>query len=481
MSALETFWQKHPALLYGLGMLLGISLAYNAAFYLALPLGLLFIASRQRAALLLLFILFSVAYARLHVSFPEAFESKLTARFKIDTLTEGSTHFGQQWLYKGSLFIPPELKRVPITIVLPMKKEISRPAANRDYLVQGVFSRNKQGRYVFKIDRQEPWLPVLDTYSFAEKRYQLKKTVIQHIKKSIPDTASATFLAGLATGYFDDRHMSADFSRFGLQHIMAISGFHFSIIASFLSSCLGLIVTKRKAVLLTIFLLTSYFLFLGCSASILRAWIAILIALCAILFEREGQSLNSLGLGLIAVLAYDPLLYNNLGFQFSFLTTASILLFYPIMDKAMLTVFEKRSLEQSMKMNYLNQHGYIILTFLRQALALTVAVNLTAFPMTLFYFGEYPVLGMVYNIFFPFLVSISMLLLMLGIILPFIHPLNSSYTKFLLGFTGNIPRHLDTKISAYVSAEWLVVYLSVLFFLSIALIYRRKDRIDFLD
>jgi len=123
------------------------------------------------------------------------------------------------------------------------------------------------------------------------------------------------------------------------------------------------------------------------------------------------------------------------------------------------------------------QHAYCILSFLRQALALTIAVNITALPLTLFYFHKFPVMGLVYNLFFPFLVSLSMMLLILACIstpVPWIsqglHHLNEYYTQFVLGFTFNLPSSFD-KIwyVAALPAEFLLSYLGIVFLLGIAL------------
>ena len=77
----------------------------------------------------------------------------------------------------------------------------------------------------------------------------------------------------------EDRLMQFEFGRFGLQHIMAISGFHFAILAGFFSFGLHLMLNRRVANAFLIALLSTYFVFLGAGPSILRAWMTILITL----------------------------------------------------------------------------------------------------------------------------------------------------------------------------------------------------------
>lgn len=323
-------------------------------------------------------------------------------------------------------------------------------------------------------------------------RFQAKQAVGTYIRKHITGQRPATFLTGIATGEFDDRLMAFEFSRFGLQHIMAISGFHFAIIAAMLSALLRFVCKKRVGTLFLILLLSSYCLFLGSSPSILRAWITIFIALLSFLLERRGSGLNSLGIAMLIVLLMDPLACCHIGFQFSFIITGAILLFYAWFNGMLQQILLKRSLSQMVQMDRFNQYGYCVLAFFRQALALTAAVNLIAIPMMLFHFQKFPLLSLAYNLFFPFLVSIAMLLLLLGLIfscvLPFLgealHYFNSLYTQWMLNLTYNIPANFDLAWSVPVfPVELLIIYLTLIFFFGICLKYflekRQEDSQDF--
>jgi competence protein ComEC len=129
-------------------------------------------------------------------------------------------------------------------------------------------------------------------------------------------------------------------------------------------------------------------------------------------------------------------------------------------------------------MSPLDQHAYIILTYFRQALALTIAVNLVALPMSLCTFEKFQLLSLVYNLFFPFMVSFSMFLLIIGLTLGLLisplgnlfHTFNNTFTKFVLDFTSNLPQSFDLVIySDRLSTSFLTSYLSLLFVLGILL------------
>lgn len=481
MKHLSSLWGEHPALLYGLTALFGVGLAFNPVFGL---IGLTFIAlslvlTKDFLRLLLVFPLAGALFflAESSYQFPEIPKSGIngTAHFKIDSLTSTRTYFGKRWVYRGMIeqFKSESLnaERIPCTISLADTKEITHPPANSCYSIQGRLKRPDSGSYAFNVGKHTPWYPIQETSSHAERRYEAKQGVINYIKKHYNNQA-ATFLAAIATGEFDDKEMQFELGRFGLQHIMAISGFHFAIVAAIIGMLLRLVFRQVYAIIILICLLSTYFLFLGSTASIMRAWMTIVIALSGYLWERKSSGLNSLGVALLLVLIVDPIQINSLGFQFSFTSTAAILIFYPQVDELLKTLFKKRYLGEMIRMNFSNQHGYCLLTFFRSAIALSIAVNLVAVPITFYYFHQFPVWGLLYNLFFPFMVSISMLLLLLGMIasllfLPIstpIHLFNQQFTEFMLDFTYKLPPQFDiTLYSSNFSANLSIFIVSLLF------------------
>lgn len=489
-EALQLFWRRHPALLYAISLLLGIYSALEWNPILLIPMGmiatpLLWPTSleglRRRFCLAITFAVSGWLLIHLTYQFPTlpAEGTPGTAWIDISSVSSTTTPFGKRWLYKGTIRAFEEIntrkiiaRRIPYSLSMPFKSDVIRPSAQSAYQVQAVLKQSASGRYRLSVAGSTPWYPLSNTWSSAELRFNAKQHVAAYIQDHIRGTRSASFLTGIATGDFDDRLMQFEFSRFGLQHIMAISGFHFAIIAGILSFILRLVVSRRSASLLLILLLSGYCLFLGSSPSILRACAAILVVLFGLLFERRGAGLNSLGVAMLIVLLIDPLMVRHIGFQFSFATTAAILLLYSGSDFLMQKLFLKRPLSEMVEMDTLNQHAYLLLAFFRQAIALTIAVNLVALPIMLYTFHKFPILSLVYNLFFPFLVSLSMLFLIFGILGSVlfpplgqaIHYINDTYTHFVLNFTYNLPTLFDVNWQvAALPVEWLIVYLSILF------------------
>lgn len=139
-------------------------------------------------------------------------------------------------------------------------------------------------------------------------------------------------------------------------------------------------------------------------------------------------------------------------------------------------------------MDVSNQIGYCILTYFRLGLALALAINLFVLPLTFFYFKQFPLMSLFYNFFFPFFVSISMFLLILGILFSLIyspmgqiiHFINNYYTEWVLSLTFNLPSSVDIFIySDFFSLEMTIIFVVMISWLGILLkSYFAKQKVE---
>ncbi len=489
------FWQHNPALLYGIMAIWGVLLPLSPELW---PYCLLFLALaalplwsnrdffhspltiRFGLGILLAISLFFLTQQTYLVPDALAAPVRGVAVVKIDSAATTTSPFGKRRLYKGvaTTFAGPDgviARNLPITLSLPYSA--STPPIDRTYQIEGRLRRSPQGRFSISPDQTIAWKPLKPLWSLAEERSLAKSFVKQTIEKQISSPHTAAFLSGIAAGEFDDTQLSFELGRFGLQHLMAISGLHFSILAAMLATLFSFFFPKKGVAAATLIALSLYFLFLGHSPSVLRAWIAIALLMGAVFIKRRSQALNSLGIALLAIAILDPLAIRFIPFQFSFGVTASILLWYGPCDHFLQHLFQKRTLSAVAAMHWVDQHGYCLLHFLRQGLALAIAVNLIALPLTLFYFHRFPSMSFVYNLFFPFLVSVSMFLLLLGLPLQWLLPplgkalfwLNEHYTTFLLNLVFNLPKSFDhTWHAAPFDGSFILIYAIVLFAAGIA-------------
>lgn len=376
------------------------------------------------------------------------------AYFSPSNLKISSSPFLQSYRIQGTIrYLKGESSAqvVPCSIYLPFQAK--RPKISSDFLIEGTLLIQEQG-CSFKPKKETLWRPVKNTWSLVEWRYQAKQRFSHWIASQIEDKKAASFLAALATGDLDDPMLSYEFSRVGLQHILAISGFHFGLLALFLGVFLKKIFSEKIAYITLLSLLTLYFLFLGSSPSILRAWTAISIYILGLLCQRPSSGLNALGVGLLIEMIFTPQAALNLGFQLSFLSTAAILMLLPITTPWASFLLPTRNLDEICELSTLRKLIYLLCVYLRTGIALNLAVHLAVIPVCLFYFHTFPWMSFLYNLFFPTGVGFSMLLLLISSSLYWVIPplnslictLNSHFTAFLLSLSSNLPAILDLQL-----------------------------------
>ena len=105
------------------------------------------------------------------------------------------------------------------------------------------------------------------------------------------------------------------------------------------------------------------------------------------------------------------------------------------------------------------------------------AVQFASIPLALYWFHTFPLLSLLYNLFFPLLIGWSLTLFILGLILfplgPLIHGLNELLLKGLLN-TFALPRHRDLFIEVdFIDTTWIAAYM--VFFIAFVLYIREKE------
>ena len=486
------FWSKSPALFVGLSLLLGTAFAFYPHPLFAVLLLLLSITAKSRRTLILALLCaigayFYASYRHPKIALPQE-KMKGTAVFHIDQIKNYASPFAKSYLYKGKLKTFESsgvvFKNIPCNIYLPLFGK--RPQANTDYEIKGTLCQKGDFDFVFKPEKKVPWTPVASFFNLAEWRFSAKQTVSKYLKKHITDPHAHTLLSALATGEIHERIISMEFGKVGLQHILAISGFHFAIAALFLGFLFRLLLPSRLSLLLLIAALSFYYLFLGNAPSIQRAYLAIVLFAFGRLFSLRISGLNALGVGLIVELLISPFCARELSFQLTFLCTFAILLFYPLANRALTLLFPKRTHSQLQSLFLLHKHGAILSSLLRQLLAINFAVHLISLPVLLYLFHKFPLLSLSYNLFFPTFVLLSMLLLYIALLfapfLPFlshaIHSLNNAWTKTILNLTTNPPAFLDFSLRTQaLTLPFILAFLAVAFFFGIIL-YEKEQSLE---
>ena len=220
-----------------------------------------------------------------------------------------------------------------------------------------------------------------------------------------------------------------DYKNAGAIHILAVSGLHVGIILlllDFLLRPMTLLANGKKLKLgAIVFLLWSFALLAGLSASVVRAVTMFSFVAYALYLNRPSNIYNILALSMFFILlVFDPLLLFQAGFQMSFSAVFFIVWMYPLLQR------------------FWHPRNKIVRK-VWQLFSVSLAAQLGVLPISLYYFHQFPGLFFVSNlVIIPFLGG----LLGLGIVVILLALMNI-LPAFLANFYGSSIRIMNAVIS----------------------------------
>jgi competence protein ComEC len=190
---------------------------------------------------------------------------------------------------------------------------------------------------------------------------------------------AAGFMKGLIIGIREDLDPTAyeEFSRVGLTHILAISGLHVGLFVGALLWLLGrLPITRESKFSWTMWAVPFYVIMTGAAPSVLRAGIMAMIALYLARRNLLKDGLNILAFTAILMLTWNPFYMHQISFQLSFLVTAGLIMFVPMLS-AILPITNR---------------------VLNATFAVTIVAQIVSFPLTIFYFNHFSFMSLTANL-----------------------------------------------------------------------------------
>ena len=412
--------------------------------------------------------------ARYSLPGDELHQSEGIAKVSWSKLSEQRGPFSSQWVYEGTLlsFHSPDgfCQGIPCKSYSPKKYPIDN--LNSVYTVPAKVILTKQKSLLLKIRSKASWKEDRNSVGFAQWRSEEKGYFKTYLQEHYSNKRVASFLYGITCGEFSDPILSYHFKKLGLQHILAISGFHFSIVAFFLGLLMQRLFPSKIAIALILSFLGAYFIFLGPSPSIQRAWLTITLGLLGSIFNLSAQPLNILGLCLALLTIINPFLTQTLGFQLSFLATASIVLFYYPMECLLSYWWKTIDWREAQEYPLLKQHALFVVCMIKKALALSLSAHVLTLPLILSIFHEWSPFSLLFNLVLPFAFGIGICLLglgtLLGILLPilgiWIHSLNGYWIALLLHVTFIPPKLIPTLRVTSFPSSFVCMSLILMFF-----------------
>jgi ComEC/Rec2-related protein len=241
---------------------------------------------------------------------------------------------------------------------------------------------------------------------------QLRQRVANGFQKALPSPFQEV-LGGLVLGSHAvplDKEVKQAFIDTGMIHILAASGMNVGIIAGVsLFGFKGLLslwaLTKRRfyknrdkqglryfssenaeatAIVLTMLCVLFYAGMTGLPPSILRAGGMIELALLLKLMNREARPLTILAVCVLVICLLDPFLLANIGFQLSVLSTLGLVLMIPPLSRWLSP--------------WVGPH-------LAGVLLVPIVAQMWVFPLTVYYFNQFPLHSIPLNILAVYLIT----------------------------------------------------------------------------
>jgi competence protein ComEC len=193
--------------------------------------------------------------------------------------------------------------------------------------------------------------------------------------------------------------LKAHFASAGVSHILCVSGMHVGIIfmiINFLLKPLDAFPRLRilKALLL-ILVIWTYAHITGLAPSVRRAATMFSFVTIGSLLHRPTTIYHSLFASMFILLLFNPLLFFEIGFQMSYLAVFGIVMIQPPLTR-------------------LWAPKYKVINYFWELATVSVAAQLATFPLSLFYFGQFPNYFLLSNL---SVISLSFVIVMTGIAL----------------------------------------------------------------
>lgn len=219
-----------------------------------------------------------------------------------------------------------------------------------------------------------------------QKASNIRVAALGIIDTYIPINDRKAVVSAMLLGYRNNitPELYQSYTDTGVVHVLAVSGLHVGIIAAMLFWIMNWIpskytYTKVAKAVIVILLLAAYVLITGAAPAVVRAAIMMTFILLSA-FLKDGLNIfNSLAVSAFLMLAYDPGMFYQASFQFSFLALTSIVFFQPILSKVW--VPKTKPVQWAWGLSLV-----------------AISAQILVFPLTIFYFHKFPMYFMLSGI-----------------------------------------------------------------------------------
>lgn len=238
--------------------------------------------------------------------------------------------------------------------------------------------------------------------------YKSRAKLINVLKSRIQRKREFAVAAALILGYKEglNNEIKSAYANTGATHVLAVSGLHAGLIWAIIAFLLKWVPLKSRLwswtkTTLTIFGLWMFALISGASPSVLRAATMFSFLILGNSLNRNTNIYNTLAVSAFVLLMFNPWLIFEIGFQLSYLAVIGIVYFYQ-------------------KIYGLWYIANPVGDYLWRLAVVSIAAQLVTFPISVFYFQQFPVYFLLSGL---VVVPAAFLVLSLGLLLFFIEKL----------------------------------------------------------
>lgn len=333
-------------------------------------------------------------------------------------------HSGGQWVgypVKALIYLPDSLAVIPKPgDRLVIQGRLAPPASpqNPGQFDYAQYLRNKGILFTAFVNAHSYQLiPLKSNVNPAYWPETVSQWADDRFHGHIDDPAAYGLVKAMLLGRRDDLGVEqvGDYVISGAVHILSVSGMHVAIIFLAISAAFGWVKRWRFGkwlyLLLMAALLGFYALVTGLPPSVQRAALMCMVLVAAEVAERKHYPMNTLAFSALIILLLDPCALYDVGFQLSYLAMAGIFLLYEPIYSILKT--ENR-----------------FLRFIWQVTALAFAAQIATFPLSLFYFHQFPTYFWLVN---PLVVVFTNILLPAALVLMLVSLSGTSWLAWLVG------------------------------------------------
>ncbi len=264
----------------------------------------------------------------------------------------------------------------------------------------------------------------------------------------------SSLLAGILTG--DRRGIGSvwedKFRQVGLIHLVVLSGYNITIVASLIVILCSYWLSKRQALTVSILGICLFAIMVGAGPTVVRASIMAILALVAKITGRVYLASIGLYIAGVMMVLWNPwvLLYDP-GFQLSFLATAGLIFLSPILER--ISFF-----------NYFSG-------WMKEVLISTISAQIAVLPLLVYLIGQFSLVALPVNILvlpiIPVLMFFGFMTGAVAIFSEFVAFIPATVSYFILSYILNLTNIFSHIVFASVIVTefnfiWVIVSYIVL-------------------